>query len=130
MSCLYLTSAVGGNYTNSTLTIKRSLLQNNVDLRVITGCLRVIFSPDLNLNNIYITILFCVLDTSCIMCTFTDCSYRNHCQQSGSVSTTIAGKRRPPSPSREYTSLSTLPLGRPEMIEDSWGVKRSDRACK
>lgn len=121
--------------SHSTLTFKRSILQNNVDdSRVITDCLRVIFSPDLNLNNIYIIILFCVLDTSCIMCTCTDCSYKNHCdvlcQQSGSVSTTIAGKRRPPSPSREYRSLSTLALGRPEMIEDSWGVKRSDRACK
>lgn len=83
-------------------------------------------------NNIYtITVfMYWIYPPFCVCAQTT--SYKNHCdmfcQQSGSVSTTIAGNRRPPSPSREYTSLSTL--GQPDMIEDSWGVKRSDRACK
>lgn len=35
------------------------------------------------------------------------------CSQSGSESRTMVGKRSPPSPSREYMSLSTLTVGQP-----------------
>lgn len=75
-----------------------------------------------------ISLPLCVRD--CAKTTSCTCHCDKLCQQSGSVSTTMAGKRKPPSASREYTPLSTLTLGQPEMIEDSWGVRRSDRACE
>lgn len=110
-----------------------SILRDAVNSRMTTDCQSGIFSPDLNLKISYTQwqCFMCWIHPTLCVCAQT-ASYKNHCgmfcQQSGSVSTTIAGNRRPPSPSREYTSLSTL--GQPDMIEDSWGVKRSDRACK
>lgn len=43
----------------------------------------------------------------------------------------MAGKRCPPSPSREYTSLSTLMAGppAPDTIEESLGDSVSNKAC-
>ena len=49
--------------------------------------------------------------------------------QSGSESRTMAGKRSPPSPSREYMSLSTLWSGHPGTTDESCGDRVSDRAC-
>lgn len=51
--------------------------------------------------------------------------------QSGSESRTMAGKRSPPSPSREYMPLSTLRSGHPGpgTIDESWGDRVSNRAC-